>query len=92
MAFRRIANFIFYLVFAGVAVFSVTFLYRNYQEPEAMRAEEKVAEAKLNELKRKSDQRELALTKLESDKDYVEDTIRKKLGYAKENEVIFRFE
>lgn len=92
MATSRIANLLFFAAFAGVIVFSATLLYRNMQELQAMGRQDRVAEAKLEELMRKSEQRQLALNKLDSDRGYIEKTIRKKLGYSKEDETIFRFE
>lgn len=92
MNLGRILHFIFVLTFFGVAAFSVAFLYENYQELRAMEGQEAVAASKLKELKTESQRRRTALHKLEGDPEYIGRSIRKKLGYAEKDEVIFRFE
>lgn len=88
----RILHFLFVLTFFGVAAFSVAFLYENYQELRAMEGQEVDASLKLEELKAESLRRQTALQKLESDPEYIERSIRMKLGYAEKDEVVFRFE
>ncbi|MCC5022500.1 MAG: septum formation initiator family protein [Candidatus Synoicihabitans palmerolidicus] len=80
------------LVFVAMAVDSITFYlqmqaeYKQRQEVERVTAEQlRIAETCLKE-------QEDMLQRLRTDPSYVELTIRRRLGYAKPNELVFRFE
>ncbi|MCH6257759.1 septum formation initiator family protein [Puniceicoccaceae bacterium K14] len=92
MNIGRIVHYLSVLAFAGIAVYSAASLYENYQELREMEDQEAIAEMKLNELKAESKRRQIVLQKLEDDPEYIERSIRTKLGYAEKDEVVFRFE
>ena len=88
----RVVNVIFTLAFAAVAVFAAVFLYRDYQHLDHTRKEKALLEQRLGVLRKESSSQEAKVAKLNEDPEYVEKVIREKLDYAKQDEVIFRFE
>ncbi len=92
MRMRRIWNLVFALVVLSAGSFGASYLYRNYQELEVIRAKELAASRELQELRSKTKKRLDTIRKLEEDPEYIERVIRAKLKYARKDEVIFRFE
>lgn len=92
MSARRFTNILFALLFLGMAVFATAFLYRDYQHLDTLRAENAVLNKKGDALREESAKREAQFDKLNGDSEYIESVIREKLNYAKEGEVVFRFE
>lgn len=89
---RRATHFFFAVLFIGAGVFAAAFLYRDYQHLDNLRAENKVLSKRHDALKEESSSREAQLKAFQGDPEYVESVIRAKLNYAKEGELIFRFE
>lgn len=92
MKARRYTNLLFAVLFLGVGVAAAAFLYRDYQHLDNLRAENKVLTKRKAVLQSESESREDQLDKLQGDSEYIETVIRSKLNYAKDDEVIFRFE
>lgn len=92
MRTSRVFNLIFAIGFVAVASAGGISLFQNYQKLQAKRGSFEAAQARLDKLERDIQHKSEALSKLDSDPEYVERVIRQKLNYAKENEVVFRFE
>lgn len=92
MSARRFTNILFVLLFAGMAIFATAFLYRDYQHLDTLRAENTVLNKRSEGLREEAAKREVQFGKLNGDSEYIEAVIREKLNYAKEGEVVFRFE
>ncbi len=88
-------NFIvtLYLVvfFAAVAGFAV-FFWQTRQEYQRLVKAEIRAKAQLAEAMERVREQERILERLRTDPVYVETVIRRRLGYAKPDEMIFRFD
>ncbi len=92
MTARRFTNLFFAVLFVGAGVFAAAFLYRDYQHLDNLRAENTVLAKRQEALAKESEKREAQLEDLQGDPEYIESVIRTKLNYAKEGELIFRFE
>lgn len=92
MKASRLVNALFVVLFLATGVFSVAFLYRDYQHLDNLRSENAVLSRQQENLQRESAAREAQLEKLKGDSEYIESLIRTKLNYAKEGETVFRFE
>ncbi|MBK1876305.1 FtsB family cell division protein [Pelagicoccus mobilis] len=92
MRASRFTNILFAFLFVGAGVFAAVFLYRDYQHFDNLRSENVQLSSRHAALAEESAKREGQLDKLQGDKEYIESVIRTKLNYAKEGEVIFRFE
>ncbi|GAB5560444.1 MAG: hypothetical protein SynsKO_20910 [Synoicihabitans sp.] len=89
---RGLRLLVYLVVFLVLAVGSLTFCWQTWQEYERLREVARVtAERLLVAEQRLSDQRE-QLRRLHEDPAYVELVIRRRLGYAKPDEMVFRFE
>jgi cell division protein FtsB len=92
MTLRRLALILYLALFAGIAAAAAMFFLdarKEYLRLGAIQAEDRArlaqAEARLRE-------QEVVLQRLRTDPDYVERVIRRRLGYARPDEYIFRFE
>jgi len=92
MKATRFTNILFTFLFIGAGVFAAVFLYRDYQHFDNLRSENAQLSSKKAALLEQSSKREAQLSKLSGDHEYIESVIRTKLNYAKDGEVIFRFE
>lgn len=88
----RLLNALFTLSLLALGVFASVFLYRDYQHLDALRKSREVMESRLSEMEREAAARADTIAKLKSDPDFAERVIREKLSYAKQDEVVFRFE
>jgi len=88
----RVFNLFFVLGFAAVAAVGGASLLQNFQKLQAKRGAYEASRARLEALEERIHSKQVALEKLDSDPEYIERVIRQKLNYAKEDEVIFRFE
>lgn len=80
------------VVFVVLAVGSVTFFLQTKAEYDRLKEVERVMEERLVvTAQRLADQEEM-LRRLKEDPAYVEMVIRRRLGYAKPDEVVFRFD
>ena len=92
MILRRLAFIVFILLSAGsTAVVGVFFLNARgeYDQLKAIQAENI---RRLQEAKARLEDQEKVLERLRTDPAYVEGVIRRKLGYAKPGESIYRFD
>lgn len=84
------------LLYVGlITAFSVgfgAFLLDATQEYDRLKRDEAASQARLQEAQAKLDRQTETLKRLREDPDYVEKVIRRRLGYAKPGDVIFRFE
>lgn len=92
MKASRFTNLLFAILFLGLAAFAAVFLYRDYQHLDNLRAENKVLANRHDALVEESAKRDEQVERLQGDPEYIESVIRTKLNYAKDDEVVFRFE
>ncbi len=92
MRTTRLLNIFFLLAFLLVGAFAGSYAYQRYEKLEAARSEEALASERLALLQKKTESRRTSLDRLNRDPEYVERIIRQKLNYAKEGEVVFKFE
>jgi len=89
---RRIIISFYVLLFVGVAVGSAGFLWQTRAEFLKLREVEEGSRARLALAEERLRDQRKTLERMRSDPAYVEMVIRRRLGYAKPDEVIFRFE
>lgn len=92
MFFRRFIVVIYLLLFVSVAVASTTFFLQTRAEYLRLKEVERVTAERLAHARTKLQEQEEILRRLRDDPAYVEMVIRRRLGYAKPDEFIFRFE
>lgn len=87
------AILLLYLVlFAAVAGWAGLFFLGMHRDYTALRAQEEVNRRRLTEAKAKLEQQERYLARLRTDPALVEQVVRRKLGYVRSDEFVFRFE
>ncbi len=92
MTLRRSVIAFYALLFVALTLFSGLFFLRTYGEYRAMKATELEHQRRLAELDvRLADHLE-TLERLKSDPAFAGRAIRERLGYARPDEVVFRFE
>jgi len=83
------------LMLLGMLVVLVGFfgslLLRTHREYENFRARESRIEQKLIQARKEFDQKEAYLTRLLEDPEFLERIARERLGYARPDELLFRF-
>ena len=89
---RRLFFALFVLLFAGLAVLVGAFFYQTREEYMRLQTMNLENHRKLDEAYAQLQQQETVLQRLRTDPAYVERVIRAKLGYAKPDEWIFRFQ
>lgn len=92
MRTARLLNIFFLFGLLTVGCFAGSYAFKRYQKLETARGAEVEASKNLALLDAKTDARRTALARLKHDPEYVERIIRQKLNYAKENEVVFKFD
>lgn len=92
MKASRFTNLLFSLLFVGAGLFAAVFLYRDYQHFDKLTNEKTQLLSRSEVLKEESEAREKQLLKLKGDREYLQAIIRERLNYAKEDELVFRFE
>lgn len=92
MRASRLITILFTFLFIGTGVFAAAFLYRDYQHLDNLRSENVVLAKRYSLLEAEANKREDQLNKLKGDSEYIESVIRSKLNYAKDGEIVFRFE
>jgi len=92
VSLQRFVNLLLAGAFLGVASFAGWYLYWNYQELEALESRLDATERELESVRAEIAARKGRLARLESDPEYIERMIREKLGYARRDELVFRFE
>ncbi|MDQ5977805.1 MAG: hypothetical protein QG602_777 [Verrucomicrobiota bacterium] len=92
MNLSRIINVVFGLLFAGITLWAVTAFVGMQQELKARQADLAMKQRLLAEAEAKLAAQTRYLERLRNDPALVELLIRQKLGYAKGEEFVFRFE
>lgn len=92
MHLRRIIVTFYLLLFLSVGAGSSVFFWQTRQEYNQLKLVEAATQRRLNEAESRLKEQEATLHKLRTDPDYVAMIIRKRLGYAKPDEFVFRFE
>ncbi len=92
MNLRRIIIIFYLLLFLSVGAGSSVFFWQTRQEYNQLKLVEASTQRRLREAEQRLQEQESTLHKLRTDPDYVAMIIRKRLGYAKPEEFVFRFE
>ncbi len=87
---RFLASF-YAVVFLALSAFAGISFMQTYQELGNMRTQATETRQKLQVAEQEMREQERMLAQLRSDPQYVESMIRRKLGYAKQGETVFRF-
>jgi cell division protein DivIC len=91
-ALRRLLVGFFAMLFLGVGVASGVFFWQTRQEFARLEDSRDATQRKLAEVQERLREQERVLHRLGSDPAYVERVIRRRLGYARPGEFVFRFE
>jgi cell division protein FtsB len=89
---RRLIVTLYLLLFAGAVVASGYYFWEAREEYDRLRQTEEITRRRLAETEARLREQEKILERLRNDPVYVEKVIRRRLGYAKPDEYIFRFE
>lgn len=92
MSLRRLIIAFYLLVFLGLAAGSGVFFWQTRREYNRLLEREIRSKQRLSEAEQKLKEQEKILDRLRNDPNYVELVIRRRLGYSKPDEYIFRFE
>ena len=92
MNLRRLIVTLYLLLFLVIGVASGLYFWDTREEYNRLRQLEDLSRRRLAETEAKLKEQEKILERLRSDPVYVEKVIRRRLGYAKPDEYIFRFE
>ncbi len=92
MNLRNLIIGFYTVLFVGVTLWAVVFFLQIQRELSGMRAQEAANQRRLTEAEAKLKAQQEYLDKLRNDPALVERIIRQKLGYARAQEFIFRFE
>jgi cell division protein FtsB len=90
--FRKVILSLYLLLFAGLGVTGSYLFVDAIHEYDRLEQVETLNRQRLAEAQEKLRTEERVLKRLQTDPEYVDKVIRKKLGYAKPDEYIFRFE
>jgi cell division protein FtsB len=89
---RPVIVSVYLLLFLAVGAASGLYFLEAREEYNRLRQQEATSRRRLAEAEAKLQEQEKILERLRSDPVYVEKVIRRRLGYAKPEEFIFRFE
>ena len=90
--FSKVIQVLFAVVFAAITLWATAFFVQMHRELKALRGQEAANQRRLAEAEARLAQQEKYLDRLKHDPALVEMLIRQKLGYAKGDEFVFRFE
>lgn len=79
------------VVFLALGAFAGISFTQTYRELSTLRNQASETRQRLQVAEQELREQERMLAQLRSDPQYVESTIRRKLGYAKQGETVFRF-
>ena len=88
----KLTSGIFIALFLGISLWAGMFFLQMHQELTAQRAQENANRLRLEAAQARLEEQRKYLDRLQHDPALVETVIRKKLGYAREDEFVFRFE
>jgi len=89
---RRFVITLYLVLFIGVSVVAGYFLWQAHEEYTRLKEMEAKSRVRLAEAEQRLKEQERILERLRTDPEYVEVVIRRRLGYVKPDEVVFRFE
>lgn len=89
---RRVIISVYLLLFLAVGAASGVYFLDAREEYNRLRQQEEISRRRLAEAEAKLKEQEKILERLRNDPVYVEKVIRRRLGYARPEEFIFRFE
>ncbi|MCF3650978.1 FtsB family cell division protein [Synoicihabitans lomoniglobus] len=89
---KRLVTIVLALVFVAMAAGSTTFFLQTKAEYDQRLETERLTAERLRIAETRLREQEEMLQRLRTDPTYVELIIRRRLGYAKPNELVFRFE
>lgn len=92
MNLRRFIVSLYLILFLVIGAASGLYFWDTHEEYERLRKLEAASEQRLAEAQAKLQEQEKTLERLRTDPVYVEKVIRQRLGYAKPDEYIFRFQ
>lgn len=92
MKSRKVILSLYLLLFAGLGVTGSYLFVDAHHEYVRLEQVESINRQKLAEAQERLRNQERVLERLRTDPEYVDKVIRKKLGYAKPDEFIYRFE
>ncbi len=92
MNFRKVILGIYAVLFAGVALWAVSFFVQMQRDLTTLRLQESAYQRRLDAALARLKTQEKYLHQLQRDPALVERIIRQKLGYARSQEFVFRFE
>lgn len=92
MLVRQIIVAFYLLLFLSVGAGSAVFFWKTRQEYNQLRQIELATQRRLAEAEQRLSDQEHVLERLRTDPAYVEMKIRQRLGYARPEEFIFRFD
>lgn len=91
MNIRRLIVTFYLLLFMSVVAGSAVFFWQTRQEYNQLLHAERATRQRLNEAQHRLKEQERELQRLRSDPAYVETIIRRRLGYARPDEFVYRF-
>ncbi|WP_221033009.1 FtsB family cell division protein [Actomonas aquatica] len=89
---QRVVMIVMALVFVAMAAGSTTVYFQTKAEYDQRKQTERVVKERLRIAENRLKEQEETLQRLRTDPDYVSLVIRRRLGYAKPDELVFRFE
>lgn len=92
MSIGRLLATLYAVLFLALSLFAGISFLQSYQELTNLRAQETESRRRLADAEERLKEQERYLEQLSSDPAFVENVIRKKLGYARPTEVIFHFQ
>lgn len=92
MTLRRLIIAFYLLIFLSLAAGSGVFFWQTRREYDRLLTIEAKSRQRLAEAEQKLKEQDRILERLRTDPNYVEMVIRRRLGYSKPDEYIFRFE
>jgi len=92
MTVNRLFLLAYAVVFLALSVFAGVFFYRTYGEFLNLKAQEVENRHRLAETEQRLAEQNDIMERLQQDPAFVERMIRDRLGYARPDEVVFRFE
>jgi cell division protein FtsB len=91
MTLGRFLATLYAVVFLALSAFAGISFMQTYQQLTNLQTQESESRQRLQMAEQELKEQERMLTQLRSDPQYVESMIRRKLGYAKQGETVFRF-
>jgi len=89
---RGVRLTVYLVIFAVLAVGSLTFGWQTWQEYQRLQEASRVINERFLVVQQRLEDQQEQLRRLREDPAYVELMIRRRLGYAKPDELVFRFD